>query len=235
MIALIRESTPGPAVLSVRQPCAVLSVSRAPYSRYRHRGKAASGDPEVRRHWRRRAKQGPSDGERRLPRALRREGHGVKHKRGGRCMREEPRLCRRRKRGGRPPTSRPGVPVYPTLLPPVSLTGLDPVGQADMTDIRLPGEVVDLAVGLDAFSRRCRGWALERSVSPELSLRALRVAVAARPVAPGLIHHSDQGVQYASTAYTDLLRAARLRVSRSRPGPPSDNAKAEGGVEDAQR
>jgi transposase InsO family protein len=101
------------------------------------------------------------------------------------------------------------------------------VWQADITYIRLPREFVYLAVILDAFSRRCIGWAVERSLTPEVALSALRMALAARPLSAGVIHPSDQGVQYASTAYTEALRAAGLRISMSRQGNPYDNAKAE--------
>src|SRR5687768_11621063 len=110
-------------------------------------------------------------------------------------MREEPLLCRRRRRSIRTTNSQHGFPLYPNLLPTVSLTGLDQVWQTDITYIRLPREFVYLAVILAAFSHRCIGWALERSLSTDLSLQALRMAAAARRVSPGLIHHSDPGVQ----------------------------------------
>jgi transposase InsO family protein len=119
------------------------------------------------------------------------------------------------------------LPIYPNLLPTVLLTSLDQVWQADLPYIRLLREVVSLAVILDAFSRRWLGWALERSLTTDVALRALHMALAARPVAPGLIHHSDQGVQYASTAYTTLLHASRIRISMSRRGTLYDKAKAE--------
>jgi transposase InsO family protein len=101
------------------------------------------------------------------------------------------------------------------------------VWQADIPYIRLPGEVVYLAVMLDAFSRRCLGWALARSLTTDVALGALRMALAVRPLTTGVIHHSDQGVQYASTAYAEALRAAGMRSSMSRQGNPYDNAKAE--------
>jgi len=109
----------------------------------------------------------------------------------------------------------------------VPVTALGQVWQADITYIRLPQEFVYLAVILDAFSRRCIGWALARSLTTGLSLAALQMALAARPVPPGLIHHSDQGVQYASAEYTQQLQSAGIRISMSRQGNPYDNAKAE--------
>jgi len=71
------------------------------------------------------------------------------------------------------------------------------------------------------------GGALERALDTELPLRALRMALAARPVPRGLIHHSDPGVPYASTDYTNLLQASGVRIRMSRQGNPYDNAKAE--------
>ena len=87
-------------------------------------------------------------------------------------------------------------------------------------------EFVYLAVILDAFSRRVIGWALDRALEARLTLAALRMALARRPV-PGLVHHSDRGVQYASRDYSDLLREHGIQISMSRRGNPYDNARAE--------
>jgi len=80
---------------------------------------------------------------------------------------------------------------------------------------------------LDAYSRRVIGWALSRTLEDTLTLRALRMALEQRRPAPGLVHHSDRGVQYASGDYTDLLRAHGIVISMSRKANPYDNAKAE--------
>ena len=93
--------------------------------------------------------------------------------------------------------------------------------------IRLLHEFVYLAVVLDAFSRRVIGWELGRTLESELAVKALRMALRARPVEPGLIHHSDRGVQYASIEYTNLLTQRGVRISMSRKGNPYDNAQAE--------
>jgi putative transposase len=84
-----------------------------------------------------------------------------------------------------------------------------------------------LAVILDAWSRRCIGWALAPYLEAELAIAALRMALARREVKPGLVHHSDRGVQYASLAYADLLTQHEIRISMSRRGNAYDNAKAE--------
>jgi putative transposase len=81
-------------------------------------------------------------------------------------------------------------------------------------------------VGRDAYSRRCVGWKLSRQIDTHLTLDALEMALAQRRPAPGLIYHSDRGVQYASLAYVARLEQAEARVSMSAKGNPYDNAKA---------
>lgn len=84
-----------------------------------------------------------------------------------------------------------------------------------------------LAVLIDAFSRRVVGWALDTQPSAELPLTAWRQAVAARQPGPGLLHHSDRGVQYACTAYQTVLRQHQVVCSMSRRGDCWDNAVVE--------
>jgi transposase InsO family protein len=89
------------------------------------------------------------------------------------------------------------------------LTGWDQLGVAHITYIRLRVEFVSLAVIRDAFSRREIGWALARHLQDTLTLGALRMAIQRRRPAPGLVHHSDRGVQYASGDYTNPLPGER--------------------------
>jgi transposase InsO family protein len=98
---------------------------------------------------------------------------------------------------------------------------------ADITYIRLQVEFVYLAVLLDAFSRRCIGWALRRTLEAALVLEALRMALTERRPQPGLVHHSDRGVQYAAHDYTAQLEHHGIRISMSRRATPYDNAQAE--------
>src|SRR5580700_1160929 len=107
------------------------------------------------------------------------------------------------------------------------LTGTDQLWVADITYIRLRDEFVFLAVILDAYSRRVIGWALDRTLEDELTLGALRMALARRIVEPGLVHHSDRGTQYASSDYTNLLKEHGITISMSRKGNPWDNAACE--------
>jgi putative transposase len=96
-----------------------------------------------------------------------------------------------------------------------------------ITYVRLGRVDVFLAVVMDAFSRRVVGWNPGPKITTELALTALRNAIESRQPAPGLIHHSDRGVQYASTAYVGMLLQHGMIPSMSRPGNPYDNAKCE--------
>jgi len=98
---------------------------------------------------------------------------------------------------------------------------------ADITYIRLQTEFVYLAVVLDAFSRKVVGWSLDRSLQSRLALGAPRQAIMSRQPPPGLVHHSDRGVQYACEAYLQMLRENQIMPSVSRPGHPHDNASCE--------
>ena len=98
---------------------------------------------------------------------------------------------------------------------------------ADITYIRLETEFVYLAVVLDAFSRRVVGWALDRTLEATLVITALRRALEERRPSPGLVHHSDRGVQYACGDYTALLQQRGITISMSRKGNPYDNAACE--------
>ena len=138
-------------------------------------------------------------GYRRVTHALARQGWIVNHKRVLRIMQEESLLCHLKKRFVITTTnSRHGFPVYPKVLAGASLTAPDQAWVADFTYIRLRSAFVYLACILDAYSRRCVGWHLSREMTTQLTRTALHQAIVERHPKPGLIHHSDQGVQYAS-------------------------------------
>ena len=87
--------------------------------------------------------------------------------------------------------------------------------------------MIYLAVILDAYSRRVIGWELSRRIDTALTVGAIKMALSTRQIKPGPVHHSDRGVQYASTEYTELLKEAGITISMSRRGNPYDNAQAE--------
>jgi transposase InsO family protein len=117
--------------------------------------------------------------------------------------------------------------VYPNLAETIPLSGLNQLWIADITYVRLREDFLYLAIVLDAFSRRALGWELGENLRAELALRALDRALADRPVRPGIVHHSDRGVQYCSSGYVQRLRNHGFAISMSRSGNPYENARAE--------
>ena len=107
------------------------------------------------------------------------------------------------------------------------MTGLDQVWVADITYIRLQHEFIYLAVIMDAYTRRVVGWNLSRRLDVSLTLLALESALQSRQVPPGVLHHSDRGVQYAAKDYVSRAQAAGMILSMSRKGQPRDNPQAE--------
>ena len=161
---------------------------------------------------------------------LQRDGWQINHKRVLRLMRAGGLLCRQKRRWSRTTDSKHGLEVYPNLLPDRGwrqLTAPDQAWVADITYIRLPQEFCYLATLLDAYSRRVVGWSLSRSLEAGVVLEALERALTWREPAPGWIHHSDRGVQYACRDYAARLTAAGARISMTATGAPRENAQAE--------
>jgi putative transposase len=207
--------------------CALARVSRVGFYRHPPRPPETDRDMALRDALQRIALEFPSYGWPRMTAELKRRGWAVNHKRVYRLMREDNLLCLRKRKFVVTTDSHHGLPVYPNLARGMTLTGLDQLWVADLTYIRLELEFVYLAVILDAFSRRVVGWALERTLEAELTLQALRMALLRRRPAPGLVHHSDRGVQYASRDYTQILQDHGTQISMSRKGNPWDNAACE--------
>ena len=207
--------------------CQAAGVSRAGYYRFLRRAEGKETDVDLRSEMQKIALQWPAYGYRRIHRELLRRGWKVNHKRVLRLMRADNLLCVRRRKFILTTDSRHGLPIYPNLSEGMKLTGIDQLWLADITYIRLRMEFVYLAVVLDAYSRRCLGWALRRSLEAELVLAALRMALKQRRPRPGLVHHSDRGVQYASRDYTQLLEQHGIQISMSRRGNVYDNARCE--------
>jgi len=166
-------------------------------------------------------------GYRRVTAELRREGWPVNHKRVARIMRQESLQCQIKRRWVRTTQSDHGLPVYPNLIRDRIIGRLNQVWVADITYIRILLGFIYLAVILDLYSRKVIGWAISRQIDTELTLAALRMALEERRPPPGLIHHSDRGVQYASWAYVETLREAGIEISMARKGNPYDNAACE--------
>jgi len=166
-------------------------------------------------------------GYRRITAELRRRGLLVNHKRVARLMREDNLLAIQPRAFVVTTEAQHDLEVYLNLASRLTLTGINQLWVADITYIRLKGEFVYLAVMLDAYSRKVVGWALDRTLAARLPIAALAHALAERHPPPGLVHHSDRGVQYASEEYVTLLRTHHIIPSMSRPANPYDNASCE--------
>lgn len=224
MIATLQEQFPA---LSLRGLCRLVGISRSWYYAHPTPETLAERDLDLRDAIERVTLDFPGYGYRRVTHALQRDGWTVNHKRVLRVMRQESLLCQLERRFLVTTDSTHGLPTYPNLLTGIALSAPNQAWVADITYIRLPTSFVYLACVLDAYSRRCVGWKLSRQIDTQLTLDALELALAHRRPTPGLIHHSDRGVQYASLTYVARLEQAGVRVSMSAKGNPYDNAKAE--------
>ena len=214
--------------LSIERMCELARVSRASFYRSLGEQRPVEEEMEVRSaiqqialgHRRR-------YGYRRISAELRRRGMRVNHKRVLRMMREDNLLAVRRRRFMVTTNSNHSLEVYLNLASRMTLTGIDQLWVADITYIRLKAEFVYLAVILDGFSRKVVGWALDRTLASRLTIAALEHAAAQRRPRPGLVHHSDRGLQYARGEYVAILEKYGMVPSMSRPANPYDNASCE--------
>ncbi len=213
--------------LTIERMAELGRVSRSGFHRFQKAAPRPSRDMELRDAIQKIALEWPTYGRPRMTRELRRRGWEVGETRVRRLMREDNLLCVRKRKFVVTTDSNHGRKIYPNLARNMVLTCTDQLWIADITYIRLREEFVFLAVVLDAYSRRVIGWALDRTLEDELTLAALRMALARRIVEPGLVHHSDRGSQYASGDYTGLLQEHGITVSMSRKGNPWDNAACE--------
>lgn len=205
--------------------CTIAGVSRAGY--YRHLEQREPDEAEmilrtaiheiVLAHDRR-------YGYRRVTAQLRRQGMVANHKCVLRIMRSDNLLAVRYRKYILTTDSQHDYEVYVNLAIRMTLTGINQLWVADITYIRLRAEFVFLAVVIDRFSRKVIGWALDRTLAARVAVTALQQAIDRRQPPPGVVHHSDQGVQYSSQEYRAVMQAHGLVPSMSRPGNPYDNA-----------
>jgi putative transposase len=232
--------------IGIERMCVLSGVSRAGY--YRHwlaskpRQEETALRDEIQRLSLAQRKNGYRDGYRPITIQLQRMGWAVNHKRVARIRREDNLLCVPKK-SFRPATTDSRHPwhVWPNLARHLVPLAVNQLWVADITYIRMSEAFVYLAVVLDGFSRRVVGWAMADHLRAELALSALAMAIDNRYVTKGeLIHHSDQGVQYACGDYIARLKQAGIQPSMSRGGCPweevngqayRDRAEAEASIE----
>jgi len=213
--------------LTIREWCSTAGVSRASY--YRQWRRKAPGEENValRDAMQRIALSDRHCGYRRVTVFLKRDGWVVNHKRVLRLMNQDNLLSIRKKRFIVTTDSNHSWRTYPNLARQMELSATNQLWVADITYVRLLQEFVYVAVILDVYSRRVVGWSISRQLDSKFAQQALESAVHQRQPAPGLVHHSDRGLQYACGDYVQRLESCGMIISMSRPGNPWDNAWAE--------
>jgi transposase InsO family protein len=204
----------------VKLICQTLDYPRSAYyyaPRPRDESEAKAAIAEVAGQW-------PTYGYRRITPQLRRAGRVLNSKRVRRLMRLMGLTRKNRRKKYRTTNSDHPFPRYPNAVQGLTVVRPEQVWVADITYIRLRSEYVYLAVIMDVFTRSIRGWHLGRGLDQDLTLTALQRALAQHTPE---IHHSDQGVQYAATAYVDLLKAHGVTISMAEVGEPTQNGYAE--------
>ena len=219
--------------VSVNRATELLNASRSGYYIWQHSSHLPVNEDNsnisIREEIQTIAIEFPGYGYRRITVELRNRGHLANSKKVRRFMKEDNLLCVKRKFRLQTTDSNHGEKIYLNMAKDLDVTGINQLWVADITYIQLLKEFVFLAVIIDVFSRRCIGWELSRHIDTKLTLNALYKAIKTRGAddLAGLIHHSDQGVQYASKEYVDCLKEHGIQISMSRRGNPYDNAFAE--------
>lgn len=223
---MIEDARSAHPEVSVRRLCELHGVSRSWF--YKQQGwEEQDADRALQKDIEAVVEEFSGYGYRRVTRELARRGRPANHKRVLRVMRERRLLCRPKRRYRATTDSKHNEKRFANLLREVIPVRPDQVWQADLTYVRVQRGFVYLACVLDSFTREVVGWSMSKFLDAELPLDALNNALAARCPAPGLLHHSDQGVQYASRVYVNRLREVGITPSMSRTGNPYDNAKME--------
>jgi len=168
----------------------------------------------------------PSYSYRRITAALRREDMVVNHKRVYRIMRQNGICCSIRRAYKHTTNSSHDLAKYPNLVKNLIPSRPDQVWHADITYIRFEIPFAYLAAIIDGFSRKVIGYAIGKTLSPSLTIAALKDAINVRDTT-NLIHHSDQGFQYCSSRYVEILKDSGISISMSDKANPYDNAKME--------
>jgi putative transposase len=202
--------------------CRLLGISRSSY----YYAAIKSDEREVYRAMEELAAEFPTYGSRRLTAQIRRDPYKlvVNRKRVQRIMEELGIKCRVKRRTVHTTDSRHSFPRYPNLARDLEIAFPDQVWVADITYIRLREEFIYLAIIMDVYTRIIRGWRLSLGLGVDLTLGALEKALSR---ASPQIHHSDQGVQYAATEYTERLRSIGTKISMAEAGESAQNGYAE--------
>jgi putative transposase len=211
----------------ISKACQMTGVSRAGFYREFVLHAPRQAEIELRDAIQRIVLENRCYGYRRVAAELRAQGRVENRKRVLRLMREDNLLVLRKRRFVCTTDSAHQLAIYPNIAGKLTVEGINQLWVADITYVRLQEEFVYLAVILDAYSRRVVGWHLGEHLDVQLTLEALNQALERRSWEPGIVHHSDRGLQYCWRAYVERLEDCGFRISMSRKGRPWDNAKAE--------
>jgi transposase InsO family protein len=206
----------------VRQVCALLELSPSSYYYHSHPRDNSNLEADLKAV----AGEYPTYGTRRLMHQLRRRpyGYGVNRKQIQRLARQAGLLRPVKRRKTRTTNSQHPYPRYENLVKNLEIVRPDQVWVSDITYIRLRNGFIYLAIILDVFTRAVRGWCLSRTLDQPLTLLALQIALQAHTPQ---FHHSDQGLQYASEAYVNLLKSYEIQISMAAVGKAEENGYAE--------
>lgn len=207
---------------AVNTVCEFLDLSKSSY----YYQQKTEKDQKLEADLREVAGKHPTYGTRRLTHQLRREPYGyqVNRKRIQRLARVFDLLRIKKPRKTSTTNSKHPYPRYENLVSELNIDHPDHVWVSDITYIRLHQDFVYLAVIMDVFTRAIRGWCLSQSIDQQLTLEALKMALENHTPQ---IHHSDQGVQYACTAYVNLLQSLHVQISMAAVGKAEENGYAE--------
>jgi putative transposase len=224
---VIQDRQAEQGALSIESMCELAKVSRAGFYRDWQQRQPLEAEMAIREAVQKVALSRRRLGYRRVVALVRKGGVEVGESVVRRILRTDNLLAIRKRKFVATTDSDHDFTVHPNFAQYVVVNAINQLWVADITYIRLGREFVYLAVVLDVFSRRVVGWSLGRNLKTELPLAALNQAIDNRRPGAGLVHHSDQGAQYASNDYVKRLEEARMVVSMSRPAKPWENGYCE--------
>jgi transposase InsO family protein len=210
--------------IDFKRRCWLLSLNRntAYYQlHYSHSSEREAEDLQIKDEIEKIQLEFPYYGYRPATAELKRRGRLINRKKVQRIMRQYGLMSQIKRLFRYLTKSKHKLPKYPNLIKDLAITFINQVWGADITYIRLKKEFVYLAVIIDFFSRKIKGWALSRNLDASLTIETLKKSLNRNP--RPAIHHSDQGVQYCDKEYVEILREAAILISMSDKGNPYQN------------
>ncbi|MDE0014442.1 MAG: IS3 family transposase [Candidatus Poribacteria bacterium] len=205
----------------MREICEVLDFNK---STLYYQPKSDPSEDILRAEIQQLAAEYPTYGYRRTTKLLQRLGYTAGYKRVARLMKEE-NLSVSVKRVRQTTTSFEGRQPWVNRVQRLEISRVDQVWVGDITYVRLKRHFIYVALLMDIFTRMIRGWQVNPHLNTVLTLKPLQEALF-KSGSPE-IHHSDQGVQYLSTAYISTLKAHGIQISLAHRGRPWENGYAE--------